>query len=193
MKILREFYSFNWNQNEPKLILVPDRETFDKLVGEKTKGWNIASSDFAENIYLLSKENFERDSTHKYSKEEYTKTITHELSHKFFQTITDSHYPVWLDEGIAQYTAGQYKDYHVETFSKFLNLFDKMSSDSYTECAFAVKCLLDNFKKENLIKLLDSISKEEKTEKTFKKNFEAIYKIELSSESFNSLLKRGNK
>lgn len=109
MAELDSFFKLNWKRNRPNLILIPDRKTINALKGKETENWVVGWTE-KTNIYLLSNENYEKESNHKYSDEEYRALIKHELTHCFSDIITGSNKkPVWLLEGISIFLSGQNK------------------------------------------------------------------------------------
>ena len=72
MKELIEFFHFNWNQHTPKVILVPDRETYNALMGEKTKAWEEGTTLMSEDtVYVFAPEKIDSETSHDYSDETY--------------------------------------------------------------------------------------------------------------------------
>lgn len=109
MQSLKEFFGFELGNNAPNIILVKDRATIDALKKEKTEPWSVGWTD-GKNIYVLDKKNYEKESSHKYSRAEYITLIKHELVHSFYDELTDScHGPPWFSEGVAIYLSGQNK------------------------------------------------------------------------------------
>lgn len=96
MKELNEFFEINWVENTPNIYIFPDRKAIDMFKGYKTKRWMAGWAE-VNNIYLLGPENYEAESIHKYSNEEYFMLIKHELSHLFFNVLSFNHIcPTWL-------------------------------------------------------------------------------------------------
>jgi len=155
MEELKTFFGLNWSVKPPKVFIVNNREDIDDLYGKKTEGWLVAWAE-RRMVFLLGKENFEKESTHKYGEEGYLRLIKHELSHLFYQSVAGTDKPRWLNEGISVYLSGQLEESpKVTTFSKFLDNFD--TSGSYTECGTAVKFLVETHGKEKLVELLKEL------------------------------------
>lgn len=185
MKELDEFFSLRWKHHRPKIILFPNRETMDKLRGERTEDWFIAWAKNEREIYLLSPENFELESCHKFSKESYASTIKHELAHCFTRVVSKGGYmPCWLSEGISIYLAGQSRyPKHPKKLTTFLDYFDKFDKDIYQESGLALESLVKNHGKENLLNLLKKVD-EVNSRETFEKLFESIYDFKLEYKNF---------
>ncbi|MCX6702526.1 MAG: hypothetical protein NTW60_01495 [Candidatus Wolfebacteria bacterium] len=184
MRELSSFFRINWNQNPPKLILVPDRKTIDFLKGEKTEEWVIGWASKG-NVYLLDDKNFEKESNHKYSDKEYFALIKHELAHCFSSVVSNSSgKPIWLLEGISIYLSGQDKlKTRPKKLTKFIDFFDKSGKGVYLESGFAVAFLVKKYGEKKLLHLLKA-SKEAMSKKSFAKLFRSIYGFELSYKNF---------
>ena len=112
MKELDEFFDLGWIKNTPFIFVVLDRETINKLYREKTEDGVVAWAQSSSRIvYILDRKNLEKESNHKYSKEEYLARIKHELAHMFVFAYSKLFLirPCWLEEGIAIYLSGQNK------------------------------------------------------------------------------------
>ena len=83
IKELNEFFEINWIENFPELVIVPDRKKIDELMGRKTEDWMVGWIG-KNKVYALDSKNYEKESCHKYSEDEYSKLIKHELSHCYF-------------------------------------------------------------------------------------------------------------
>lgn len=85
-----------------------NRKEFDKKLNRKTKLWEVANVVNGE-INILNFDSFVKESTHK--AEEFFPILKHEIAHLFIDKKTDGKtIPKWLDEGLAQYVSGKYKD-----------------------------------------------------------------------------------
>lgn len=188
MKELEEFYGVEWNEDRPRITCAPDRKTIDGLKGEKTEDWVVGWVGTDNNIYVLSAENFEKESQHKFSEKGYKELIKHELSHCFYTHLfTNGKFiPIWLNEGLAVYTSGEEKQ-KVIKFENFLKYFSYQDKDTYAEVRFVIELLIKNWGKENLLKLLRGI-KDIETESDFNKLFESIYGEAPNYDFFNKLL-----
>ena len=189
MKDLNDFYGINWKINIPKIIIVKDRQTIDLMYVEKTEPWVVAWADNDSKIvYILDKNNFEQQSSHKYSDRYYASLIKHELSHLFYKIVSKNRRgPVWLSEGVAIYTSGQTKlKSRPKEFKNFLEFYDKGGSEVYAESGFAVEALVGAFGKNKLLKLIKSLP-EANTEKDFNVIFRKIYGFELNYKSINRI------
>ena len=176
MESLGEFYGINWKVGMPVILLLESREDIDKIKGRKTEDWVVGFTDGSKKcLFLLSPETYEKESSHKYSEEEYSALIKHELSHLYSRILYEGYIPVWLVEGIAIYSSGQLSlKRRPKELKNFLEFFDKGGSGLYEEAGFAVEVLIKQFGKEkflNFYKELRNIKSEEELKVLFKKNY----------------------
>lgn len=170
---LRAFFSLNWTTKPPKVFIVKNREDINDLYGKETESWLVAWAE-GKTIFLLEKESYEKESTHKYSEEKYLRLLKHELSHLFYRSVAGSDKPRWLNEGVSVYLSGQLEESSkVTTLSKFLNYFEK--SGEYAECGTAVKFLVETYGKEKLVELLKELRASEVKPETFNGIFAKVY------------------
>ena len=183
---LNTFYEIGWNHHLPKLVVVDDRKTIDSLRDEKTEGWLIGWSR-GEIIYVLNKDNFEKESNHKYSPDTYSAFIKHELSHSFFNVLSGyNSKPIWLNDGLSIYTSNQDKlKKKPEAFSKFLEFYDNGGKDLYAEPGFFVRGLIEKFGKKKLLNLIKGL-KNARTKEDFEKLFAKEYGFNLNYEEINA-------
>ena len=168
--------------------MVDTREEINSLRGEKTENWIIGWSE-GQTIYVLNKDNFENESNHKYNYDEYFAFIKHELSHSFFNIISNGNQkPIWFNEGIAIYISGQneFKKRPI-VFEKFLEFYDHGGKEIYSESGFAVEFLVKKYGKEKILKLVSSLSFI-KNKEDFSSCFKDIYGFELNYKNFNDLI-----
>jgi hypothetical protein len=185
---LKAFFEFRWEKNTPKIIVVDDRETIDALYGKPTENWVVAWAEDTRSIFILSRENFEKYSSHKYSEGEFYRVIKHELSHMFYKLITYTDKPRWLNEGIGTFISGQLdKVTPLKEFKLFLNYFDKTDAETYKESGFLVKLLIDKFGKEKLAQLIKSI-KGVRDSDAASITFKNVYGFDLTYEELNKLI-----
>jgi len=137
-------------------------------------------------VYLLDRDNFEKESSHKYLEDTYAALVKHELAHVFTQVISKQKgsKPIWLWEGIAIYLSGQnnFKK-NPEKLSGFLSFYDGHDKVVYYESGFAVEFLVKKYGKEKLLELIKRL-KETNSEDEFAKLFKEIYEVELKYENF---------
>jgi hypothetical protein len=188
MNELDEFFEVNWTINKPRLFLVKDRQTINKLLGKKTEDWVVGFVNKGD-VYMLDKDNYEKESCHKYSDEEYSRGIKHELTHSFFQVISGfKNKPDWLWEGIAIYLSKQYiTKIKPKKFSEFLDHYEKSGPGVYKESGFVVKLLVEKFGKEKILKLIKSL-KDINSKKEFEDMFKEIYGFELNYDIINKYI-----
>ena len=184
LKELNEFFEMDWKRNKPAVFLMADRETMDKHRGIKTERWVTGYVNGA-NIFILAPENYEKESLHKFSEENYYKLIKHEMVHSFELIISkNKNKPDWLWEGLALYLAGQVQETKKPKHLKeFLKYYAKSGKGVYNEAGFAVKFLVEKYGKEKLLKLLKSL-KDITSEKQFCEKFRDIYGFVLDYKNF---------
>ncbi len=188
LKEVDSFFNLNWVVNKPKLIIVNDREQFNYLLDRKTNDWVVGSA-FDRFIFILNPINYEKESCHKFNINEYKSLIKHELTHLFFNALSDNHYlPLWLYEGVSILVSGQlaFKPLIVK-FNSFINYFNKTDHNIYSESGFAVKLLVDNFGKRKLLSLIKGL-KNVNTKRSFNQLFNNVYGFKPSLVNFNKLL-----
>ena len=192
MKELEVFFKLNWKRNVPKIVILKDREEIDGYKQKKTPEWLVGWAE-GTTIYLLNRENYEKESFHKYTKKKYYRLLKHELCHLFFDIVSEKNSYnqfIWFNEGIAGYLSGQDKDKEIpKEFKKFLSQYSNWEGNAYGESTYAIKYLVKEFGNEKLLKMIKSLSKVN-SEEGFKNNFKNIYERELNYELFNELLKK---
>jgi hypothetical protein len=190
MKELDAFFDLGWVRNTPFIFVVPDRQVIDKLRREKTEEWVVAwASTSSRIIYVLDRKNFEKESNHKYSSEEYAALIKHELTHMFISAYLKVYElkPRWLSEGIAIYLSGQNKfKTRPKKFEKFLEFYGAYGKGIYHESGFFLELLIEKFGKDKFLELI-KLLKEIKSEKNFNKKFKEIYGFNLNYLEINKL------
>lgn len=188
IKELDEFFKINWIFNRPRIILINTRKQYDKVNGKKTENWMVGWAE-GRSIFILDRENYEKESCHKYSKEAYYSLIKHELCHQFIKAVTKTSIPTWLNEGICIYLSGQNKSKKVpEKFEKFLNFFTEGGKFVYRESGFVVETLVKKFGKQKLMRLIKSENCA-KSKKEFNLLFKKIYGFDLNYKEINRLWK----
>ena len=185
MEDLNSFYEINWKYNPPRLVIVDDRKTINLLKGKETENWVTGWSE-GTNVYVLNRDNFEKESNHKYNPDSYSATIKHELSHSFYRILSNgNNNPRWLNEGMAIYTSGQDKFKKKPTeFSKFLEFYDHGGSGVYDEPDFFIEGLVKKFGKQKLLNFIKEQSKH-KTKEEFERFFVEAYGFNLNYEEIN--------
>lgn len=181
------FFKITWAFNKPNIYLVADRNMIDRILRKSTPDWWVGWSD-GKNIFLLDKKNFENESRHLYSDEEYKILIRHELVHCFCNILFPFfRYPLWLREGLALYLSGQhrYKD-TPKIFGIFLDCFDQYKKGLYEESGFAVECLINKYGEHKILALIEEITKACSIEQ-FDMVFKKIYGFKPSYSSFNKM------
>lgn len=174
------------------------RKEFDKKLNRKTKLWLVANVANGE-INILHSNSFAKESTHK--ADEFFPILKHEIAHLFIDKKTNGKaVPKWLDEGLAQYVSGKYKDikhsiYIEQDFCEKLGT-PKGWNEHSDNCAYdtaslfvaflAEKYTLDKIMK--LFSMLDINYYYPNFEKTFENIFEKSLK-ELEKEFVSKIIK----
>ncbi|HNP89548.1 MAG TPA: hypothetical protein PKI75_02870 [Candidatus Woesebacteria bacterium] len=188
MKDLGEFFGINWTKNPPLVFLVKDRKSINEIIGQDTADWLVGwGSRLRGGVFLLSKENYEKESINKYSDEKYYGLLKHELAHCFADILTgDYRRPVWLSEGLAQYLSGEcLRRGKPVILNHFLDYFETEGEFLYRESGFAVELLIKKFGKEKLLELLRKINESRPFKNSeFGNIFEIIYQQKLSYSLF---------
>lgn len=187
--IRKEFEDFFELKMELKveILIIKSRSKLDSIKGEVTEKWVVGFTR-NETIYILDPDIFEEESTHK--KEEFWQVLKHEYSHICFRFITNGESkPVWLNEGLAVYIAGQKK--RKPSFHEALALeyyFDRLDKFIYPIGYFWVKYLITTFGKEKIIRLIKTIGPE-LTKEEFYKNFKEVFGFNLDADQLKKISK----
>jgi len=186
MDSLNVFYEINWNHHVPKMVIVEDRKTIDLLKGESTEDWLIGWSE-GKTIYVLNKDNIEKESDHKYDLQTYSAFVKHELSHSFYNILSNGRQkPIWLNEGFAIYTSGQNRFKKNPTvFKSFLEFYEHGGKEIYVEAGFFVQGLVEKFGKRKLLDFVKSLNRL-KTKEEFELSFKKEYGFDLTYDEINS-------
>lgn len=180
---------FDFKIKDPTLYFVASRKDFDLIVGRKTENWLVAIAR-ANSIYILDRKIFAKESNHK--KEEFWLTLKHEYSHIYYSQITKSHYPGWLNEGLASHLSGKKIIVKEKDQAQLLNVFDyykKGGHNAYGISQYWVEFLLKEYGQKKLIKLIKSLDiKEELSSNYFNQQFYKIYGFRFDKKTFAKFL-----
>lgn len=180
---------FDFKIKDPTLYFVASRKDFDLIVGRKTENWLVAIAR-ANSIYILDRKIFAKESNHK--KEEFWLTLKHEYSHIYYSQITKSHYPGWLNEGLASHLSGKKIIVKEKDQAQLLNVFDyykKGGHNAYGISQYWVEFLLKEYGQKKLIKLIKSLDiKEELSSNYFNQQFYKIYGFRFNKKTFAKFL-----
>ncbi|OGY93725.1 MAG: hypothetical protein A2406_04125 [Candidatus Komeilibacteria bacterium RIFOXYC1_FULL_37_11] len=173
----REFNSFfHFKIVEPLIFLVTTRRDLDLLVGRKTERWFVGMTK-NNCIYILDKKKFAKQSNHK--EEDFWQTLKHEYSHIYYTQITKSHYPFWLNEGLACLLSGKKLVLKKDSKDKLVNVlsyFNHRDRDIYMVGHYWVEYLLKNYGKRKLVQLIKNLNfKSEINSRQFVDKFFKIY------------------
>jgi len=180
---LDDFYNVSIKQ--PSIFFIDSRKEIDEIFRKKTEKWFSAWAKDG-NIYILNPEIYTRESNHKNIKH-FWQSLKHEYCHLYYRKITNTGYPKWLNEGLANYLANQVKK--KPTKEEILRVFDYYNKSDwriYNIGYFWVKLLIERFGKNKLLKLLKKINSKT-TEKEFAKKFHQVYDFHYSKADFENL------
>jgi hypothetical protein len=182
-----KFFGVDLKEDNINLFLVPDRTTINLLWGVKTENWVVGWVNGTD-VFFLDRKNYEKESCHKYSDEDYSLKLRHELVHAFFGILSqDTHKPLWLSEGLSIYLSGQLHSLEKPNrFRKFLGYYDKYGPGIYEESGFAVEFLIKTYGKHKLLELIKSLRKID-SKKEFGSKFKEIYGFDLNYGNFKVL------
>ncbi len=195
MKEFNKFFGINLEYNkEPDICILNSRKEIDLLKRYKSERWVNAFVIGGKGniVYILDNNRMEKESSHKkHSDNEYSALIKHEICHLFEHVVSKNCYkPLWLGDGLAVYLSGQLKFYNkINTFSNFIESYDKYNKSTYTEGGNACMLLIENFGKKKILRLI-SRSSEVNNKNDFAKLFKKIYGFDLSYKNFNNLLNK---
>lgn len=151
-----------------KVYVYQTRAAFDKKFGEKSEDWVVGSIGInAKIIYILSPLAFKNESCH--DPKEFLAVLEHELTHLYSDNLANGKIlPKWLDEGLAQYIAKQYKynkDFkNIEKdFCKKLGTLNgwnkRINSTAYPTAVLFVNFLIKNYSFNKIKELITSLNK----------------------------------
>lgn len=178
---------FEFKAVEPLLFFLDSRKELDLIWGKKTERWLVGA--FKNNsIFILNPKVYSIESNHK--KEDFWITFKHEYCHACYTQITKSHYPVWLNEGLASYISGKKLVLADNYKSKLLNIFDYfdyVDRDAYMVGQFWVEFLLKKYGKRKFLKLIKNFNHPLNYHQ-FVKNFYSIYNFKFDKQTFSKFL-----
>ncbi|MFH0906897.1 MAG: hypothetical protein V1829_01430 [bacterium] len=170
----------------PSIFFIDSRKEINEVWERKTEEWFSAWAKDG-NIYILNPDVYTKESNHKDIKH-FWQCLKHEYSHLYYRKITGTGYPKWLNEGLANYLAGQVKKKPTkEEVLMVFDYYDKSDWQIYDIGYFWTKFLIEKFSKEKLLTLIKSINSKT-MEKEFAKKFHQIYKFHYSKTDFEKIL-----
>jgi len=181
---LDDFYGTSIEQ--PSVFFIDSRKEINEIWGRKTEEWFSAWAKDGS-IFILNPEAYTKESNHR-DINHFWKSLKHEYCHLYYRKITNTGYPKWLNEGLANYLAGQVKK--KSTKEEALRVFDyyqKLDWRIYNIGYFWTKILIEEFGKKKLLTLIKSIDSQT-TEKEFAKKFHQVYKFHYSKTDFENIL-----
>lgn len=171
-----------------ELILLKSRREMDLLSFRQTPDWIFALTTSKDRLIRIFDPEYVEESTNNcHKKEEFPKTLAHELSHVYFYEVTKVNFPKFLNEGLAYVVADQRKSKKgIEDLVVVLDSFYVFNPDHYARSAKLVELFLNTFGKDKLISLLKSGYTDEDT---FKANFKVIYGFDFNKQAIVSAFK----
>jgi hypothetical protein len=137
-----------------KIVVANDRIEYEKILGRKTKSWQIGEASIKDTILILSPESWEKDAP-MHKKGEERSLIKHELIHLYEKDLCDRRkikLPHWINEGIAVVFSGQLAEHSknkdsAESFFKNINIgwskLVDLKVDPYGVSGFFIDYLLN--------------------------------------------------
>lgn len=171
---------------DPKIFLLNSRKEIDAVYGRETESWFVG---WVKNssIFILKESAFSKESSHK-DKNYFWKVLKHECCHLYIRQLTKNYCPLWLNEGLSCFLAGQEKERITKKQAlKVFDYYDKANKGIYGISYFWVKLLINNFGREKLLKLLNAISAI-KTKEEFSAKFFEIYGLRYAKDSFAKII-----
>lgn len=191
---LDEFYELNWTQFKPNIFIISSDEEYKAIRNNMSLGSFRRATGWIGNgnVYVVNKVMYSEMMGKDYLDERYLKLIKHELSHCFYQHVSQvysKNRPDWLWEGCAIYLSGQLKYMRKPIKLKnFLEHYEQRSGgEVYLESGFVINILIEKYGKAKLLELIRNIS-QYNSEDDFYKLFRKVYDIELNYENINSLI-----
>lgn len=178
VKEFEEFFNIKEDYEKPRIYVVNDRDTIDKLLLRKTG--KIVCWNERKDIFV-----FDRTQVEEINDEDYYKIIKHELCHCYFLMYSNySKKPYWLYDGLAIYLSGQNRS-KIKEFKDFLNYYDLTDLGVYKESGIAVEFLIKYYGKQKLLSLIKSL-KYISSQEQFCKSFKEVYGFDLKYENFKA-------
>jgi len=164
------------------------RQSYDKKLGKPTKDWEVGNTNQKNEIDILDIDIFEKESSH--TRSEFYPILKHEIVHIFTRIYSeDKCIPLWLNEGISMFFAGQVDKYEKQNIFIENNFTEKISTEHgwniYSDYgAYGFSCLFLNYliKKFSVEKILSMLKKLDKNyyQSDFEKKFKNVFGITLS-------------
>jgi len=179
---------FEFKAPEPLLFLLDSRADLNLIWGRETESWFVGA--FKNNsIYILNPDAYARESSHK--PEEFWTTLKHEYCHYYYTQLTKSHYPVWLNEGLASFISGKkilLNDSQNNKLLDIIHYFEEADKDVYAVGQFWVEYLLKRYGRKKFLSLIRAF-RAGFSYRQFVEKFHCVYGVQFTKKSFLKFLK----
>lgn len=169
----------------PAIRYFYSRESVDEYWGWKTPSW---LSGWTKNgrIHIVHPSVFKVVTCHTLS--DYRRVLLHEYSHLFYNTLTHTSSPRWLNEGLASELAGQRKRRPTEREALSVGrYFTRGGSNVYHIGTFWVSVLLQEYGKKKFVMFLKSFSSRKLHSAIFRSLFFDIFGIHFTQKQLRLL------
>ena len=172
---------------KPILFLLKSRKEIDDIRGQKTDDKLVGWFWREKFLFILDPEKFDSESA--FQKKDFKIILKHELSHFFFLQATGGTLPVWLNEGLACYLAGQkyQKVISKDDIHKLVKCHYRFDRRLFAQSYLLVEKLLGHRGKNNFINFLKSFKKNI-NEDEFKIAFKKFFRIDFNKNNIYQLL-----
>lgn len=171
---LKKFYKTDIKDISFEIIY--SRKEFNRKIRKNTPSWLVGFFS-GHKIYLVSSNIIEKISPHQ--KSDFKKILIHELCH-YYNNKINKNMPIWINEGLALFLAGQKKKKPerlgqnfliAKFFSKNINYWSFIENDGYSISYWLIKTIAEKFSKNQLksvMKIGSSQNDKNKLEKILK-------------------------
>ncbi|MDP3997767.1 MAG: hypothetical protein Q8P73_04685 [bacterium] len=181
---------FETKLNAPMTIRLHfSRKSFDKQLGRHTQEWEVGNISQENTLNIFHPDAMEKYSTH--NRAEFTSILKHEIAHIFIShPARGKTVPLWLNEGLAMYLAGQVQDYSSSAnYYIEKSFYEKISTqqgwdkhanyEAYKYACLFVYFLIKRYSIKTLLTLLKKLDRIYYPP-NFDKTFQQVFKIKLS-------------
>lgn len=157
------------------------REEMDHVAGSKTAEWVVGRAQNSR-VKIFSPSVYDKVSSHPLS--DFPLVLAHEIAHIFIAQLYGFKCPVWLNEGIAGYVAGQYKNKviredRIQGFEALHGYGFWNEHPNYNQAYLFTSFLLENMGKDKLLEFCTQLG-EKDTYGNFCNKFEEKFGLAFS-------------